>query len=82
MYPTTSGADVGRRARRLTDLGHARVIECADPATAALITHDPTLRPLCQPIGDKHLAVPLDQELKFRKALLKLGYVLPGHPTT
>jgi hypothetical protein len=33
-------------------------------------------------IGDKHLAVPLDQELKFRKALLKLGYVLPAHATT
>ena len=42
---TTLIADVGRRARQLTDLGHARVIECADPATAALITHDPTLPP-------------------------------------
>ena len=34
-------ADVQRRAGQLTDLGHARVIECADPATAALI--DPNL---------------------------------------
>jgi hypothetical protein len=75
-------ADVGRRAGQLTDLGHARVIECTDSATAVLITRDPNLRPLCQPIGDKHIAVPLDQELKFRKALLKLGYVLPGHPTS
>ena len=79
---TTLIADVGRRARQLTDLGHARVIECADSATAVRITRDSNLRPLCQPIGDKHLAVPHDQELKFRKALLKLGYVLPGHPTT
>jgi hypothetical protein len=75
-------ADVHRRAGQLTDLGHARVIECADPATAALIAHDRSLRPLCHPIGNKHLAVPLDQELKFRKALLKLGYVVPGQPTT
>ena len=75
-------ADVHRRAGQLTDLGHARVIECADPATAALIAHDRSLRPLCHPIGNKHLAVPLDQELKFRKALLKLGYVGPGQPTT
>jgi hypothetical protein len=75
-------ADVARRAAQLTDLGHARVIECADAATAVLITRDPNLRPLCQPIGDKHLAVPLDQELKFRKALLKLGYVIPRQPTS
>jgi hypothetical protein len=71
-------SDVTRRAGGLTDLGHARVIECADPALAMLITHDRALRSLCHPIGDRHLAVPLDQELKFRKALLKLGYVLPG----
>jgi hypothetical protein len=51
-------ADVHRRAGQLTDLGHARVLECADPATAALIAHDRSLRPLCHPIGDKHLAVP------------------------
>jgi hypothetical protein len=75
-------ADVHRRTGQLTDLGHARLIECADPATAALIAHDRRLRPLCHPIGNKHLAVPLDQELKFRKALLKLGYVVPEHPTT
>jgi hypothetical protein len=73
--------DVTRRATQLTDLGHARVIECADPALAALVTHDRALRTLCRPIGDRHLAVPLDQELKFRKALLKLGYVMPGQPT-
>jgi hypothetical protein len=54
------------------------VIECADPALAALITRDRTLRSLCRLIGDRHLAVPLDQELKFRRALRKLGYVLPG----
>ena len=73
-------ADVHRRAGQLTDLGHARLIDCADPATAALIARDRSLRPLCHPIGNKHLAIPLDQELKFRKALLKLGYVVPGQP--
>jgi hypothetical protein len=73
--------DVTRRARQLTDLGHARVIECADPALATLVTRNRALRNLCHPLGDRHLAVPLDQELKFRKALLKLGYVLPGQPT-
>jgi len=74
-------SDVTHRARQLTDLGHARVLECADPALTALLTRDHALRSLCRPLGDRHLAVPLDQELKFRKALLKLGYVLPGQPT-
>jgi hypothetical protein len=73
--------DVTRRGMQLTDLGYARVIECADPALAALLTRERALRHLCHPLGDRHLAVSLDQELKFRKALLKLGYVLPGQPT-
>lgn len=70
--------DVTRRASQLTDLGHARVIECADAAVAALITRDRALRGLCRPIGERHVAVPLEHEVKFRKALLRLGYVLPG----
>jgi Helicase conserved C-terminal domain len=75
-------SDVTRRAGQLTDLGYARVIECADPALAALIAHDRALRVLCHPIGDRYLAVSLDQELKFRTALLKLGYALPGQPAS
>jgi Helicase conserved C-terminal domain len=74
-------ADVCRKAGQLADLGPARVIECAD-AAAALMAHDRQLRPLCRPIGDRHLAVPPDQELKFGKALLELGHALPGRPTT
>ena len=78
---TTLIADIHRRAGQLTDLGHVRVIECADPALAALIAHDRALRALCRPIGDRHLAVSPDQVLKFRKALRKLGYALSGPPT-
>lgn len=54
------------------------MIECADAAVAALITGDRALRGLCRPIGERHVAVPLEQEPRFRKALLRLGYVLPG----
>ncbi len=75
---TTLISDVTRRAGQLADLGHARVIECDNPALAMLITHDRALRSLRHPIGDRHLTVPLDQKLKFRRALLKLGYALPG----
>ncbi|MBV6758600.1 helicase-associated domain-containing protein [Rhodococcus opacus] len=73
--------DVTRRAGQLTDHGHARVIECTDSALAALITRDRALRTLCRPIGDRHLAVPLEHEPKFRRALHKLGYALPGPNT-
>lgn len=75
-------SDIHRRVGQLIDLGHVRVIECTDLATAALIARDHRLRGLCHPIGDKHLAVPLEHELKFRKALLKLGYAVPGHLRT
>jgi hypothetical protein len=71
-------ADVSRRGGQLTDLGHLRVIECADAASAALIARDRTLRSLCRPIGDRHLAVAPDDELRFRKALIARGYVIPG----
>jgi hypothetical protein len=54
------------------------VIECADAATAALIAGDSTLRSLCRRIGDRHLAVSPEQELRFRKALIATGYVVPG----
>jgi hypothetical protein len=73
---TTLIDDIERRTGQLTDLGHVRVIECADPATAALIAKD--LHSLCRLIGDRHLAILEGQELKFRKALLKLGYVMPS----
>ena len=69
--------DINRRAGQLTDLGHLRVIECADAATAALIAGDRTLRSLCRPIGDRHLAVPPDHERRFRRALIACGYVIP-----
>jgi hypothetical protein len=69
--------DINRRASQLTDLGHVRVIECADAALATLITRDRATRSLCRLVGDRHLAVPLDTELKFRTALRKLGYVMP-----
>jgi Helicase conserved C-terminal domain len=74
---TTLIGDVTRRVEQLTDLGYARVIECTDPAVAMLITHDRGLRSLCQLIGDRHVAVPTDNQQNFRKALLKLGYAIP-----
>jgi hypothetical protein len=69
--------DVAERAGRLTDLGQVRLIACADPALATLISHDRKLRPLCSLIGDRHLAVPVAREQDFRRALTALGYGVP-----
>lgn len=68
--------ETAERAGRLTDLGQARLIECADPALAALISHDRKLRTLCKLIGDRHLAVPVEREPDFRRALTTLGYAV------
>jgi hypothetical protein len=65
--------DVGDRAGRLRDLGRVRLIECADPALAALISHDRRLRALCRAIGERHLAVAVDDEPAFHRALHALG---------
>jgi hypothetical protein len=69
--------EVGERAGQLVDLGQVRLIACADPALAALISHDRKLRSVCRLVGDRHLAVPVDRELDFRRALAVLGYAVP-----
>lgn len=73
---TTALEDARNQAAQLRDLGVARLVECADPALAALITRDRALRGMCRPVGDRHLAIPVEQEATFRKAVQKLGYVL------
>ena len=76
---TTLLQDVRRRAAQLTDLGYLRIIECQDPALAAIIAGDRWLRTICRRIGDRHLAVAAEHEAKFRATLISLGYVLtPG----
>lgn len=75
---TTLLADVAARAGRLRNLGVVRLVECADPALAVLIAGDRRLRGLCQPVGDRHLAVAVDREPEFRKALRALGHMLPS----
>ena len=68
--------EVGERTRQLADLGQVRLIECAEPALATLISHDRKLRSVCRLIGDRHLAVPVDREPEFRRALAALGYAV------
>jgi Helicase conserved C-terminal domain len=74
---TTLFADVEARAGQLRNLGVVRLIECADPALAALIVRDRRLRDRCELVGDRHLVVAVDREPEFRKALQAFGYILP-----
>ena len=75
---TTLLGDIAVRGTRLRNLGMVRLIECTDPALAALITNDRRLRMLCQLVGDRHIAVSIEGEPEFRKALRTLGHVLPA----
>lgn len=70
--------DVTAPAGRLRDAGLVRLVECADPALATLSAHDRRLRSLCMPAGGRHLAVPVEHEPDFRKALRALGYAPPA----
>jgi hypothetical protein len=69
--------DAAANTRRLRDLGPARVIECQDPALAALIAADRRLGKLSWQCGERHLIVPAAAEAKFRRGLHDLGYALP-----
>jgi len=69
--------DAAANARKLRDLGPARVIECQDPALATLIANDRRLRELSWQCGERHLIVPTTAEAQFRKGLRDLGYALP-----
>jgi hypothetical protein len=69
--------DAAANARKLRDLGSARVVECQDPALATLIANDRRLRELSWQCGERHLIVPTTAEARFRKGLRDLGYALP-----
>ena len=44
---------------------------------ATLIANDSRTKPFCLLAGERHLAVPVEGETRFRSALRKLGYGLP-----
>ena len=77
--PDTVGrllADVADRCARVHDRGLARLIECAEPALAALIANDTRTRTHCMRAGERHLVVAASSDAAFRRALRELGYLL------
>ena len=69
--------DLRRRGGRLRDLGTARLIECVDPELARMLAGDPMLRNRCELAGDRRLVFRAEDETAVRKALHRLGLVLP-----
>jgi hypothetical protein len=68
--------DVAERTTKVHDRGLARLIECADPALAALIANDTRTRKHCMRAGERHLVVAASSETAFRRALRDTGYLL------
>jgi hypothetical protein len=68
--------DVAARSAKVFDRGLARLVECADPALAALIANDSRTRKHCLRAGERHLVVPAPSEAAFRRTLREVGYLL------
>ncbi|OLC38821.1 MAG: hypothetical protein AUH28_01535 [Acidobacteria bacterium 13_1_40CM_56_16] len=68
--------DAAERSVKLQDRGPARLIECADPALAALLANDSRIRKYCMRAGDRHLAVPASSETAFKRAVKEAGYLV------
>lgn len=66
-----------RQARALKNTGTALLIECADAEIADQIARHEGTKKLCLRAGERHLAVKVEAEEQFRKALHVLGYGMP-----
>jgi hypothetical protein len=68
--------DIAQRCGCVHDRGPARLVECGDPALAALIASDAGTGKHCMRAGERHLVVPASSEAAFRRELRELGYLL------
>lgn len=68
--------DVAERSTKIQDQGLARLVECADPALAALIANDSRTRKHCMLAGERHLVVPVSSEAEFKRTLRDVGYLV------
>ncbi|MEW8184703.1 MAG: helicase-associated domain-containing protein, partial [Candidatus Thiodiazotropha endolucinida] len=68
--------DAAERSNKVRDQGLARLVECIDPALAALIANDSRTRRHCMLAGERHLVVPASSEAAFKRTLREVGYLL------
>ncbi len=69
-------ANLEERSTQVRNRGLARLLECAEPALAALVANDARTRRHCLRAGDRHLVVPEASEVAFLRALRDLGYLV------
>ena len=68
--------DVEGRTTKVHDCGLARLVECAEPALAALLSNDARTRKHCMRAGERHLVVPAPSEAAFKRSLREVGFLL------
>ncbi len=66
--------DCEHRARSLRPAGRADLFECRDAELAALIARDSCTGRYCHRAGDTLVAVPVEHEGSFRRALRRAGF--------
>ncbi len=69
-------ADISARSAQVLDRGAARLIECAEPALAALIANDSRTRKHCLRAGERCLVVPESSVAAFKRNLRDVGYLV------
>ena len=66
--------DLARRAATLSVVGHALLIECADPELASLLGKGAKTKHLCTLVDNGTIMVPAESEAAFRRAVKAIGY--------
>jgi hypothetical protein len=66
--------DLARRAATLSVVGHALLIECADPDVASRLGRDTKTKHLCCLMNSETIVVPAESEAAFRRAVKDFGY--------
>jgi len=66
--------DCHHRSKSLKRAGSARLLRCRDAATAEAVASDPRTSPYCHRAGATLIAVPLESEASFYRALRAVGF--------
>ena len=70
---------VKRRSEAIKLQGMALVIECANAETANQLIADKQVNKYCELAGERKILVPTASEDKFRRAVRKMGYIVPNN---
>jgi len=68
--------DIAERTQKIKYAGACHLLECADEATALLLTNDTQLKKMIVVANQKYLVIKEADHKKFREQLKKIGYVV------